>query len=121
MMIMHNDHPVRTIPALSGAVAAIDGATPINGLLIDPATANRIALDAAYQAYRQGKHDAITELITTDRAAEMIGISQSRIAHLARAHDIGWQIGPRARVFRPEDVEAMRQISTGRVGRPKRS
>lgn len=59
-------------------------------------------------AYQMGRHDALLELVTSEQAAHTLGLERSHIARIARELDIGWKIGV-DRLFRPEDVEAMRQ------------
>lgn len=107
------DHPARSIPALAGVVARIDDArNPHNS----PAVAQRIALDAAHRAYQAGRTQAVMELMTADEAAHELGISKRGVLWHARQNDIGWLVGEAAYVFRPEDVERMRDLA-----RPRRS
>lgn len=110
------DHPARAIDALAETVARIDDLTARP--LVSPAIASRIALDAAHAAYQAGRAAAVAELMTTEQAARSIGRAPRTVQQLARAHGIGWQISRNTWLFRPEDVEQLRDRP---VGRPKRS
>lgn len=114
---MHHDHPARDIPSLADAVARIDELTTPDRWHPSPAVAQRIALDAAHEGYQAGRHDAIRELMTTADVAAALGVTVGRVRQLARARGAGWEIG-RDWLFRPEDVDALRDR---RPGRPRRS
>lgn len=78
---------------------------------------NRLAV-LAQRAYQHGQHEAYRQLVTTDEATDLLGITRRSVQALARRHDIGWRIG-RDWLFRPEDIAALRE-RVGRVGRPPR-
>lgn len=106
------DHPARSIPALADTVARIDDArNPHNS----PAVATRIALDAAQRGYQAGRDQAVMELMTAEDAAAVLGISKRGVLWHAQHNNIGWNVGRAAYVFRPEDIERMREL-----GRPRR-
>jgi hypothetical protein len=54
--------------------------------------------------------------MTTKQAAAAIGIDRTRLTRLATARNVGWRVG-REWLFRPEDIEALRDR---RPGRPRR-
>ncbi len=74
--------------------------------------------DHMERAYQQGRHDAVSELRTSDEVATELGISRRAVQYRAAKLGVGWQVGPRAILFRPEDVEALRNAPL--PGRPKR-
>lgn len=105
------DHPARSIEALADAVAWIDDTrNPHNS----PAVATRIALDAAHRAYQAGRDQAVMELMTADEAAHELGISKRGVLWHAQHNNIGWNVGRAAYVFRPEDIERMRELARPR-------
>lgn len=65
--------------------------------------------DLAQRAYEHGRHEAIAELLTTSQMAAILGVDDSHVRLLANRHDIGWKVG-RNRLYRPEDVDALRSI-----------
>jgi hypothetical protein len=67
----------------------------------------------AHEAYRFGKRAALAELLTSDQAAETLGVTRARVLALARSRSVGWRIG-RDVLFRPEDIAAMRERTPGR-------
>jgi hypothetical protein len=60
----------------------------------------------------------MTNLLTTTKVAERLGINSSRVRQLAIAHNIGTKINDRTRVFTEEDI-AMLQSIRQPTGRPK--
>lgn len=75
-----------------------------------PATMAREVLDAlAHRAYEHGRAAAIAELLTTQQVAALLGVTDSHVRRLAGQHEVGWLIG-RDRLYRPEDVERLREI-----------
>ena len=109
-MPLNEQHPARQIPSLTGDLLRIDDARL-------PAAASAIALDALYGGYLMGQRDAMASLMTTQDMADALGVNQQRVRALARAREVGWQIG-RDRLFVRADVERMRP---GKPGRPKRN
>lgn len=77
---------------------------------------NRLAV-LAHRAYQHGQHEAYRQLVTTDEAAAVLGITRRSVQALANRNQIGWRIG-RDWLFRPEDLAALRE-RVGRVGRPR--
>ncbi|HVS75834.1 MAG TPA: hypothetical protein VHE11_02790 [Steroidobacteraceae bacterium] len=61
------------------------------------------------------------EMLTAAETAKQLGISPARLRRIAHDREIGTLLTPRLRVFSPADVEALRQIVRGRVGRPTKS
>jgi hypothetical protein len=66
--------------------------------------------ELAYRAYQHGEHVALSTLISPSDAQRMLGVSSSQLSYLARKHDVGWNTGSGHRVYRPADIEALRQI-----------
>lgn len=116
-MTFNADHPARQTPRLAGDLLHIEDDTRPDRGVLSPFRAQHIAMDALYRGYQAGRMDAITELMTTQDMADTLGVNQSRVRALAQRRGIGWLIG-RDRLFRPEDIEAMRP---GKPGRPKQS
>ena len=116
---LNSDHPARGIPPLADLVAAIDDATAPHRWKPSPAVANKIALNAAHVAYTAGRHAAVAELLTTEQAAHALGVGMPHVRTLAERFGVGWQISRGVWLFRPEEVEAMRERNTAR-GRPRR-
>lgn len=73
---------------------------------------------AAMNGYQQGRADGVGELLTTQQVAEQLGIDGSQVRRLARARGVGWLIGM-DRLFRPEDVERLRERNTKRGPRAR--
>lgn len=110
------DHPARQIASLEMELIRIeDDARPDRGAF-SPMRAQQLAMDALYRGYQAGRTDAIMELMTTEQMADELGISVRRVQVIAKRRGVGWEIG-RDRLFRQEDVEAMRP---GKPGRPRR-
>lgn len=76
--------------------------------------AERLA-ELAHRAYQHGASVALSELLTSDEAAEALGVTRAWVTRIARRHDIGWHIG-RDRLFRPDDIE-MLQVEMARIQR----
>lgn len=76
--------------------------------LIGEAVARTVIARVAWEGYQAGRADAIGELLTVPEAAAALGIDASQVRRLAAARGLGWQIERGVRLFRPEDVEAMR-------------
>lgn len=112
-MTAHPDHPARAIPTLAATVHTIDDLTRPERWKGSPFIANRIALDAAYQAYRMGRRDARVELLTADDVAVRLGITPAMVRRWARELEIGHPLkhgetGERVFwLFTPEDIEAL--------------
>lgn len=87
---------------------------------ITESVATTVLASLAHSAYKVGRHAAIAELLTSAQAAEVLGISKQRLSVLARSRDLGWQAGSE-RLFRPEDIEALRVRKVGYPsGRPRK-
>lgn len=74
-----------------------------------PAVAEHVIAQAVARAYNEGRHTAISELMTTDDAALQLGKSRRMVQLRSQQHEIGWEIG-RDRLYRPEDVDQLRAI-----------
>lgn len=70
-------------------------------------------LEGVRGAYAAGRADALADLLTSEQVAAQLGLSVQRVRALARSRDVGWRIG-RDVLFRPEDVEAIRDRRPGR-------
>lgn len=57
--------------------------------------------------------------ITTKQVAERLGIDPSRVIRLAAKYGIGAKLG-RDWLFTAADVDALRDRSTGKPGRPRK-
>ncbi len=85
-----------------------------------PTLARHVLTKLAYQAFQHGKSQTLLGMEDSGSVAEQLGISRRRVQALAKALGVGWRtVGGRDIIFRPEDVETMRQRA--RVGRPRKS
>ena len=91
----------------------VDNATEPLARRYSPLLAEHVISQATYRAYHAGRHDALAELMPTRMVATTLKVTTSRVRQLARAMGIGWEIGGE-RLFRPEDVEALRNRPDGR-------
>ena len=66
--------------------------------------------ELACRAYEHGEHVALLSLISPSGAQHMLGVSPSQLSYLARKHGVGWNTGSGHRVYRPADIETLRQI-----------
>lgn len=76
-----------------------------------------VVAKALHEGYRRGRVDALAELRTAKDVAADLGITTGRLRVAARQLGVGWDIGP-DRLYRAEDVEALRNRVHGRPGRP---
>lgn len=65
--------------------------------------------DAIASSYRAGRANAWNGVYPVSTVAEMLGVTTAHVHLLSRRHDIGMVIG-RERLFRDEDVQALRSI-----------
>lgn len=87
---------------------------------LSPATRYRdaaIIARALHEGYVRGRVDALAELVTSAQAAAALGVSKQRLSILARARKVGWEIG-NERLYRPEDLAALRVRVNGRPRKP---
>lgn len=110
------DHPARQVPRLAGDLLRIEDDTRPDRGALSPLRIQQLVMDALYRGYQAGRTDAIMELMTTQDMADALGVNQQRVRALAQQRGIGWLVG-RDRLFRPEDIEALRP---GSPGRPRR-
>ena len=66
--------------------------------------------ELAQHCYQHGEIMALSTLISPSDAQSMLGVSSSQLSYLARKHYVGWNIGSGHRVYRPADIETLRQI-----------
>lgn len=66
--------------------------------------------ELAQHAYQAGEHAALSSLIAPSIAAVMVGVDRSHLRYLSRKYGIGWDTGSGHHVYRPEDIERLRQI-----------
>lgn len=59
----------------------------------------------------------VLELLTTEQAAAQLGVSERHVRRIARERSLGWQIQDGVWLFRPGDVDAMRERAPR--GRPR--
>lgn len=112
-----SDHPTESAPALAPAIAAgVEDLTRTGRL--SPAIARTVTARVAWEAYRLGRRDAIRELIPMADAAAQLGITRARVARVATALGVGWQIESGMWLFQPSDIEAIR-ARPKQPGRPK--
>lgn len=111
---LNADHPAREIPSLAETVSAIDDRIDSPSWRPSPAVANRIALDAAHAAYQTGRHDAIRELVTTEQAAALLGVTTPQVRRIADKLGLGWHLARTVWLFTPDDLAAMRARKTTR-------
>lgn len=119
-MTTDTDHIARSVPSLADVAARVDDALPLDGRAVSPVVARRVALDTMASAYAAGKQDALAGLMSTQEVATILGVTRVQVYRLARSRDLGWDVG-RERLFRPEDVEAMRDRKLGRPVSARRS
>ena len=101
-------NPALTHPTLTPVIeAGVEDLTQ-RGTRGSEHVARTVIAKAVWEAYRHGRRDAIGELVTTAQAADILRIDVSQVRRLAAAQNLGWQIERGVRLFRPEDVEAMR-------------
>lgn len=81
--------------------------------------ARAVIAKAVWDAYQHGRRDAYRDLHTIGDAAHALGIDRSRVFRLSRDRGIGTEIG-RERLFTGADIEALRAVSTGKPGRPRK-
>ena len=74
----------------------------------------------AQQAATEARNAALLGLRSTQQAADELGITMRMVQAHALRHDIGWKVGPGQYVFRPEDMDALRE-HLGKRGRPRKS
>jgi hypothetical protein len=109
------NHPARGIPSLAETVSRIDD--QFETTRTTPAIAASVALNASYQGYQAGRHDAIRELLTATQVADELGVTKAAVIRLAQRRGVGWQLDRGYWLFRPDDVAAMRERLP--AGRPK--
>lgn len=73
-----------------------------------PAAQRAIVERVAHEAYRLSAHELLMSLRTQEQVAAELGVDASVISRRARARGIGWQVGRLTRLYRPEDIEALR-------------
>lgn len=112
-----SDNPALAHPVLSRAIERGVSDLVDRPRLIGAAVARTVLARVAWESYQRGRADAVAELLTTDQVAAALGVTDRRVRQLAEKRDLGWAIG-RDRLFRPEDVEAMRV--KGSPGRPRK-
>ena len=66
--------------------------------------------ELACRAYQHGEYVALSTLISPSNVQRILGVSPSQLSYLARKHDVGWNTGSGHRVYRPADIETLRQI-----------
>ena len=59
-------------------------------------------------------------MITTDQAAQWLGVTPRAVRSLATRYTLGTLVTPRLRVFTAAEFERLKTISDGTRGRPKR-
>ena len=64
---------------------------------------------------------AMPDEFNTKEAAERLGISPSRVRHLAIEHKIGRKFTERSWLFTIEDLVKLGRVSTGKIGRPRKN
>lgn len=70
----------------------------------------------ARRIHTEGENMTIEQLLTSKQVAAMLGVTHGRIRQLTKSTGIGTKIGS-AWIFRPADVEALRNRQTS-AGRP---
>lgn len=105
---MPDTHPAAIETAIADAIERIGDR--FSG---HPAMLRGMLAKPVHDAYQHGRHDALSELLTTDQVALTLGLTRQHVHRLARTHDVGWHIG-RDYLFRPEDVETLRTRPDGR-------
>jgi len=109
-MIIMDDQHVQAYYDLTPMLRAIvDKAFESLQTRYSPAVAEHVIAQAVARAYNEGRHTAISELMTTDDAALQLGKSRRMVQLRSQQHEIGWEIG-RDRLYRPEDVDQLRAI-----------
>lgn len=63
---------------------------------------------------------AMPDEFSTKEAAERLGISTSRVRHLAIEHKIGRKFTERSWLFTIDDLVKLGRVSTGKAGRPRK-
>ena len=107
-------------PLLTPIIAAANRDALPNGIPVrSPATIRRIITRTAEQAYEAGHDAAVGDLLTPPQVAEILGIDRSRVLRLAKSRGVGWRFG-RDWLFRPADVDAMRERKPGRPTNPRK-
>lgn len=91
----------------------VDNATEPLARKFSPHLAEHVICGAVHRAYGAGRHDALADLMSTQMVANILGITPHRVRALAHQMGLGWVIG-RERLFRAEDVEALRNRPDGR-------
>lgn len=102
---------------------AVESLAGRNGAqMVTDTRARTISEQLAQRSYQTGRDAAIRELSTTSDVADALSVTPAWVRRLATRHNIGWEIG-RDRLFRPEDVVAMRVAAAAavRTGRPARN
>jgi len=69
----------------------------------------QVIRDTVASAYRAGRANAWNNVYPVSTVAEMLGVTTAHVHLLSRKHGIGTIIG-RERLFRDEDVQALRAI-----------
>lgn len=108
------DHPARSIPSLAGVVLTIEEDLDETRFRGSPFAAQRAALNAAHTAYQTGRHDAIRELITTEHAAGLLGVTMPQVRRIAEKLGVGWHLEKTVWLFTPDDIAAMGARKTKR-------
>jgi len=88
---------------------ALDTLTPKGAAVV-----SRVALEhqlraVAHEAATVSTDMARLDLLSTEQMAAELGVSRQYVTTLARRLQLGWQVGRRARVFTPEERDAMRE------------
>lgn len=91
----------------------VDNATEPLARRYSPFLAEDVVSKAAYRAYHAGRHDALADLMSTQMAADSLGITPHRVRRLAIDMGLGWKLGTEL-LFRAEDVDALRNRPDGR-------
>lgn len=107
---MNDDQHVQAYHDLNAELRQyVDNATGPLARKFSPHLAEHVISGAVQRAYVAGRHDALAELVPVETAELTLGVKRSYIHRLSRTHGIGWTIG-RERLFRPQDIEALRAI-----------
>ena len=107
-------------PLLTSIIAtAHKDALPNGAPVRSPATIRRIITRTAEQAYEAGRDAAVGDLLTPPQVAEILSIDRTRVLRLAKSRGVGWRFG-RDWLFRPADVDAMRERTPGRPMNPRK-